>query len=424
MNRLLDFKPLADVTLPSAGKIPCAGLTLIVGPNSSGKTQFLNDLYSRLCGEPRRLIVAETVEINKPDYKLLIQYLERDGYLRRRVNPGNGREELVARTTYVGTGQALPIIEVNQAEAWYSAYDGTPDIQSSRPNAFLGYFGRLLVTRLSLDRRLLAFGALGVINFESDPPAHDLHAFHIDDRARRILAAESHETFGKALWSDNMGGNLLCLRVNDGPLPSAEDRLSFEKMTGYRTIETEGDGLKSYAAICIALLLKQRPVCLIDEPETCLHPPQAYSLGRFIARHGVSKDVATFVATHSSQVLRGIVQSTQEVEIVRLTRNGGQFHARRLPAQDLVIALKKPTLRAESILDGIFSESVVIVEADGDRLVYHTTWETLAEELRLDVHFAAVGGLGGVADACRLYRTLHIPVAIIADLARIIHRSA
>jgi len=118
------------------------------------------------------------------------------------------------------------------------------------------------------------------------------------------------------------------------------------------------------------------------------------------------------------------VQSTQEVEIVRLTRNGGQFHARRLPAQDLVIALKKPTLRAESILDGIFSESVVIVEADGDRLVYHTTWETLAEELRLDVHFAAVGGLGGVADACRLYRTLHIPVAIIADLARIIHRSA
>jgi hypothetical protein len=58
----------------------------------------------------------------------------------------------------------------------------------------------------------------------------------------------------------------------------------------------------------------------------------------------------------------------------------------------------------------------VVVEADGDRLVYHTTWETLAKELRLDAHFVALGGTGSVADTCRLYRTLHIPVAVVADL--------
>src|SRR5437588_6040836 len=90
INRLSDFKPLAEVMLPGAGKIPCAGLTLIVGPNSSGKTQFLNDLYSRVCGDPRRLIVAEKVEVNKPDCEPLIECLEREGYLRRRFNPGNG----------------------------------------------------------------------------------------------------------------------------------------------------------------------------------------------------------------------------------------------------------------------------------------------------------------------------------------------
>src|SRR5829696_9919895 len=99
----------------------------------------------------------------------------------------------------------------------------------------------------------------------------------------------------------------------------------------------------------MALLLKQRPVCLIDEPEAFLHPPQAYGLGRFIARYGVSRDVATFVTTHSSQVLRGIVQATDRVEIVRLTRSSGKFRARRLPAEDLVEALNKPTLRAESV---------------------------------------------------------------------------
>jgi len=111
-----------------------------------------------------------------------------------------------------------------------------------------------------------------------------------------------------------------------------------------------------------------------------------------------------------------VVQSSKKVEIIRFTRNNGAFSAHRLAANELVAALEKPTLRAESVLDGIFSESVVVVEADGDRLVYHTTWETLSKELMLDVHFAAVGGTGGIADICKLYRTLDIPVAVIADL--------
>jgi hypothetical protein len=272
------------------------------------------------------------------------------------------------------------------------------------------------VTKLSLERRLLGLQSTAVIDFESQPPVVDLHAFHVNDAARRQLSEETINAFGRAVWSDTTRGPTICLRVCEGELPSADDRLSFQIMSKYRTIESEGDGLKSYVAICVALLLGHRPACLIDEPEMCLHPPQAYSLGRFIGRHGSSVDVATFVATHSSQVLRGVVQSTKEVEIVRLTQSRGQFHARRVPAHELVATLEKPTLRGESILDGIFSEAVVVVEADGDRLVYNTTWETLAKELRLDIHFAAVGGTGGIADTCRLYRTLHIPVVVVADL--------
>lgn len=44
-------------------------------------------------------------------------------------------------------------------------------------------------------------------------------------------------------------------------------------MREYRLIEDEGDGFKSYVAICLTLLLGRRPVVLIDEPEMCLHPP-------------------------------------------------------------------------------------------------------------------------------------------------------
>jgi hypothetical protein len=415
MKRLSDFKPLGLVELPDIGTVSCLGLTLIVGPNSAGKTRLLNDLNSRLCGDPRSTVVARRIELNKPEYQPLIDCLRDEGYIRT-PSDANGRLQLVVNTPYLGTGEVQPPVAIDQVRGWYDAYPNWEGTSSDRANEFLLRIGRLLVTKLSLERRLTGLGTVGVINFETAPPQTELHSLRVNDNACSELAAETVRTFGKAVWPDHAGGDSLSLRVADGDIPPADDRLSFVKMSSYRRIEDEGDGLKSYVSICIALLLGLRPVCLIDEPEMCLHPPQAYSLGRFIGRHAASKESATFVATHSAQILRGVLQSTRDLEIIRLSRTGEQFHAHRVSADKLALALAKPTLRAETILDGIFAEAIVIVEADGDRLVYHTTWETLAQELRLDVHFAAVGGISGVADACQLYRTLHIPVVVIADL--------
>ena len=413
MSRLSDFKPLARVTLPDIGDIACSGLTVIVGPNSSGKSQLLLDIYHRLCGERRSLVVAMDVQITKPpDYTAFIECLESEGFVERFVDDNNV-QHLRPRTTYSGTGQAVPTIQSQQAQNFYQTYDQPTNWKG--PHGFMNHFGRMLVTALFLERRLNVLNTVGLISFK-EPPQHDFHVLHTNDSARGELCKEISETFGRSVWTDMSSGNHLCLKVHEGELPSAEDRLSTVEMSKYRTIESEGDGLKSYITICIALLLGRRPVCIIDEPEMCLHPPQAYNIGRFIGSHGSAQEVATFVATHSSQILRGIVQSNKRVEIVRLKRRGGSFSVHRLSADELVEALNKPTLRAESVLDGVFSESAVVLEADGDRLVYHTAWETLSAELRLDVHFAAVGGTGGIADICTLYRRLDVPVAVIADL--------
>jgi hypothetical protein len=59
---------------------------------------------------------------------------------------------------------------------------------------------------------------------------------------------------------------------------------------------------------------------------------------------------------------------------------------------------------------------VTVVDSEGDRLVYSTTWERLAGEFHHDVHFVSVGGTGGIADTCQLYRNLKIPVCVLADL--------
>jgi len=166
----------------------------------------------------------------------------------------------------------------------------------------------------------------------------------------------------------------------------------------------------------ISLLLGRRPVSVIDEPEMCLHPPQAYNLGKFIGRFATSPETATFVATHSSHILRGVIQVSNAIQIVRMTRNSSGFSAHYVESSILREALKKPTVRAETILDGIFSQGVAVVEGDSDRTVYQSCWEAINDKFNLDIHFATVGGTGGMADTCKMYQILGIPVTVICDL--------
>ena len=420
VKKLSDFKPLKRVVLPGLGDLGCSGLVLIVGPNSSGKSQLLQDLFQRLSGAPRQLVVAEEVQIEKPPLEPFLRCLEDEGYFEA-VMDDAGNKHLRPQTMHLGSGQPLSQLQPNQAQQWYGVFTPEAPHFHKHQNEFLNYFGRLLVTALFLDRRLTSLNSAGVIDFLASPPQHDLHALYIDDRAKSLLYNEALTSFGRAVWPDMSAGSRMVLKVSDeGVRPTAEDRLSHRTMAEYRSLETEGDGLKSYLATCVSLLLGRRPVCLIDEPELCLNPPQAYNLGRFIGRFGAGVDTVTLAATHSSHLLRGVLQSTKEVQIVRLSRRGKAFVAHHVSAHVLSEALSRPTLRAEAVLDGIFAQGVVIVEADGDRLVYQTAWEAVNQDVRLDLHFTAVGGSGGIADTCSLYRTLRIPVAVIADLDVII----
>lgn len=415
---IAELRPIEHISLPSIGELSIQGLTVLVGPNSSGKSQLLRDIYMRISGEPRKLVVAETLTVRRFDYVPFIGTLKAHGYVEE-FEDEKGVSHLRPRTTYVGMNQGLGQIQKQQAQDWFTKHDTTSTSPSGRVyrDEFLYYFGRLLVTALFLENRLLSMNPVGYINFETDPPSHDLHALHMNDGAKRELLVEIQNSFGRCVWPDLNRGTGVGIRVCDGKtMPSVDEILFCQTMADNRYLETEGDGLKSYVAICVALLLGRRPICLVDEPEMCLHPPQAYNLGRFIGRIASASDRATFIATHSSHVLRGILQTANPVQIVRLTRRAGKFQAHRVEPDALQEALLRPTVRGETVLDGIFSEAVVVLEADGDRTVYQAVWETLLAEQHLDIHFTPVGGVGGIADTCKLYRTLRIPIAIIADL--------
>ncbi len=414
MEKLTDFKPIKRLELPGLGEIICTGLTVIVGPNSSGKSQLLRDIKETISGEARKLTVAINLEIDTPDHQSFMKCLKDEGYIYS-IWDDNDQEQFISRTAYLGTGQGAPNVSFPQVEQWKN--QSASATSRNRKNEYFVWMSRYLVTALFLENRLTSLASTGTIDFVTQPPTNDLHALHLNDSARKELTGESQRAFSKAVWSDISRGNKLCLRIaENGLVPSAESRLSVNEMKNYRTIESEGDGMKSYIATVISILLGRRPVSVIDEPEMCLHPPQAYNLGQFIGTNATSDQTATFVATHSSQILRGVIQTATSLQIIRLTKKSNGFSARHVDSVALAEALKKPTVRAETVLDGIFAQAVTIVEGDGDRIVYQAAWERVGAERNFDIHFTTVGGTGGIADTCNMYKILGIPVAIIADL--------
>ena len=61
MSYLTNYRPLARIDLPGIGEIDPSGLIVLVGPNSSGKSQLLQDLNARMTGAPRSLVVADQI---------------------------------------------------------------------------------------------------------------------------------------------------------------------------------------------------------------------------------------------------------------------------------------------------------------------------------------------------------------------------
>ena len=114
---ILEFRPLSSIVVPDVGDISEPGLTVIVGPNSSGKSQLLRDIYHTICGDRRRLVVAESIVVDKPDHDELLMALVTDNYLRK-TEDDNGNVSYVPTVMYLGSGQGVGTTNSNDINNW------------------------------------------------------------------------------------------------------------------------------------------------------------------------------------------------------------------------------------------------------------------------------------------------------------------
>jgi hypothetical protein len=221
------------------------------------------------------------------------------------------------------------------------------------------------------------------------------------------------EIFGKEIYLDFTTLHNLLLRIGDDFSQIPRDPRDARKMMDYfELLDDQGDGIRSFVGIVVAFLILKRSLLLFDEPEAFLHPPQAFRIGSFIAEQADNQR-QIIIATHSADILRGILSRTTDVDIIRIDRVGNTNKFNLLQTGRLKEIVNDPLLTSSRVLDGLFYSGAIVVEGDRDARFYHAVSAKLSPNL--DIHFVNADNKQTVPKIVRLYKDMGVRSAGIVD---------
>lgn len=335
-------------------------IVVLVGANNTGKSRTLQDIQTLLTRQPGRelppsaSIVLRGLELEQSmDSESVEEWLRTHRY--QHVQPDNQYE--MVRT--FGPGDFY----LNQTASFWNA-DGA-----------LGTLGNHLVRTMWAGDRLSYLGSPA----RPDPGQHPDHPVQtlVQDDAKLAKFREAYRSsFGSNLIVDAWGQHIRLrvsrtqnqedfeVRSNSG-LPNPE---IYSRIAELPLLEAQSDGVRSFGGMLVTLLTTSFPLVLIDEPEAFLHPPQARLVGHYLARF--QEDGQIVIATHSLDVVLGLLATNKRVSVVRLSRHDEVTTALTLDPSRVSELWKDPLLRFSRAFDGLFHEGVVVCEGDTDSHFY------------------------------------------------------
>jgi hypothetical protein len=184
-------------------------------------------------------------------------------------------------------------------------------------------------------------------------------------------------------------------------------------------LQQQGDGMRSFATVILHVLVADNySIQFLDEPEAFLHPPQARLLGQLIAKERRSS-AQLFVATHSQEVLEGILSSNHpKIRLLRIERDGQFSRVTELSRQQTATIASSTLTRHSRILSGVFHKRVIIAESDSDCLFYSAILEcnAVSGDRNPDVLFVHASGKHRMRNLVSTLRPLDVAISVIADL--------
>jgi predicted ATPase len=358
--------PLAEVdTTP---------ITVFVGPNNSGKSKILSEIYSYcMNGQIHAMdVILSEIEFDSftPDLakermnKITLQPSPNDGFIQNNhIIVGKG-------------GQRQQINEL--------ALLNTLSNTNSQTDIFCQWYLRFHTLILNGRNRI------DLINQQSggdlqQPPHTSFQVLFRDSAKREKIRQIVYDAFGLYFVIDPSNSGNFRLRLSSRP-PSTnmeecgihEEALKFHASA--TLVDQASDGVKAFIGIVTEIIAGDPSILLIDEPEAFLPPPLAFNLGKEIALTSSGSEKRIFVSTHSPNFVMGCIQSGAPVNIVRLTYRKGVPTARILANTDILRLMRNPLLRSTGVISGLFYEFVIVTESDADRAFYQEINERLLRE--------------------------------------------
>lgn len=378
-------------------------VVLVVGPNNAGKSAALRAIRDKLQSASHKSPVLQSVLLHRTGRLADFSTWLLSWTVQQADSPPDN-------PVYQALGRALHQSQVSSE--W------------QRADSVLGELTRWFCHLLSADERLQICNPPGNIALARDNPSHPVHFLLRDDKLELRLSAKFRKAFGVDLVVHRNAGSQVPLHVGERPTPSAtEDRASIsyiERLEKLPTLHSQGDGMRSFAGVLLATSVGRESIMLIDEPEAFLHPPQARLLGTTLVQDR-NRERQLFIATHSTDIVRGVLDTeNSDVRVIRIRRKGATNTVRLLSNDRIKELWGDPLLRYSNILDGLFHESVVVCEGDADCRFYAAVLDAVLvgredDVRRPDLMFTHCGGKARLPVVIRALREVDVPVKAVAD---------
>lgn len=384
-------------------------ITVFVGPNNSGKSQTLKDIRCIMDRQqsPFKSPVILKDDNNCFDIPNLDEIRDNVAFKKSLINVNNYTIEAIGSNLF---GKASIEYYMPQLDSFDSLNE------QNRRNLFFQWFGKYYIALMDAETRLRLSSETDSFSPSEATPDNILQSLFLKPSLEEVLKQAFKESFNQDITLDCSQLVKLSLRVGVGANQIPKNvRFAHSIAKDIPKIDSQGDGYRSFAGIIIGLLICTNRIILLDEPEAFLHPAQAFFLGKWI---GTNKEVLgsqLLICTHSSNFLSGILTGTQELDVIRLHREGNHTFFNKIPPIIAKQLIGNPILSSQRVIEGIFHKGVVICEADADRAVYQSVASVCHNSNReiLFIHAHNKQTLALVADVLKKTGT---PVAVIADI--------
>lgn len=373
-------------------------IIVFVGPNNSGKSQTLKDIYN-LSKKKIPSVVVSDIEINKNNLSI-------SGFLN---NIATG-EDQGGWIEYHVLGNEIRLIS--------SADD------RFLQDPFYGNYRNLFIASLDTSARLNICEPANSIPRNSQK-SHPIHYAEFEQKYRKWLSDNFKKAFGSEVIPNNQYGSIVPLCI--GPSVNLEGKFADEQerlekyadiLDSYDQVQNQGDGIKSFTGILLYLMLDYFRTYLIDEPESFLHPPQAHIMGQIIGQTLTDHQQA-FISTHSEEIIKGLMEVCPErITLIRITRKNNSNNFSILKSEQLNDIWSDPLLKYSNIMSSLFHKSVVLCESDSDCKMYSIIENHLKKlhEQYSEVLFVHCGGKQRMSKIAAALKSLDIDIKLIVDI--------